>query len=447
MKKNYSISHKLKWILTIVFYITGLNVHGQESVLHLEKMDSVYSEVLSKSYKERNKTFLDELKKETSDKKLYNYYEKKFEGFFKELNEDIVAGQMINVPVVSDKVKTVLSEVKNKNGLSEELNIMLLRNNEANAFTVGENTIFLNIGLFYYLDNEAQLAAILSHEISHLILEHTMSVLKRSYYKKEEDEDNLKSIRSVKVNKSEKAFDYVKNSIYKTEKEKREHELQADSLRFLLFSKTKYEKREFVNALRIIEVYDTLRPSGLETATFKKLFDLPQQKFKDDWLEAEDFSSYNYNAYTEKFDKDSLASHPKTNDRVSHLAEIFPELQLDDSLETSDKNLGELKSIIKHEQIPNLFFNEQYGDVAYISMLNLQSDLNSEYYKNWLGKAFHKIHKARKDYKLNKYLERINPKEQSKSYMQFLSFVWNLKTEELKAIANHYYPKANEDLN
>ncbi len=75
-------------------------------------------------------------------------------------------------------------------------------------------------------------------------------------------------------------------------------------------------------------------------------------------------------------------------------------------------------------------------------MLYLEKDSeNNEFFKEWLGKSFQKIYEARKNYTLNRYLERISPKEQSESYQQFLSFMWNLKLDEIKQIADFYTKK------
>jgi len=93
------------------------------------------------------------------------------------------------------------------------------------------------------------------------------------------------------------------------------------------------------------------------------------------------------------------------------------------------------------ERIPNLFFNEEYGQVIYMSLLRLQNNPNDLHGKEWLGKGFQKIYEARRDYQLNKYLDRISPKDQTESYIQFLSFMWNLKLEELKNIAGFYAAK------
>jgi len=431
-------SHRsLIWLCFFSIFFIIRKCAAQDTLLNLALMDTAYSEKLEVEYETANKLFLESLKKETAEKKLYNYYERRYKAFFKGVREDIESGQMLNFPAISDKVEGVLSQIKKANQLTKNIQVVLLRNNESNAFTIGDNTIFLNIGLFYYLENESQLAAILSHETAHLVLEHTLKALRQSYEDKGQEEEKLKSLRSVQIGRADKAFDYIRSSIYKNENEMRLHEMEADSLGFIFLSNTSYKPQQFIRALEIMASFDTLRPSGVKTETYRQLFDLPEQKFKESWLALEDFSTYNYSAYNEKLNKDSVLSHPKSEDRIKHLQKIFPVLSVKSDV-VSDKDFSNLTKWIKRQEAPNLFFNEQYGDVVYLSMLHLQNDTADEYYKEWLGKAFLKIAEARKNYRLNKYLERINPQQQTKSYRQFLSFMWNLKLEELNTIAQYY---------
>jgi predicted Zn-dependent protease len=50
--------------------------------------------------------------------------------------------------------------------------VILLRSNQANAFTPGAGTIIVNEGLLQLADNEAQVAAVMSHEMAHVLLGH-----------------------------------------------------------------------------------------------------------------------------------------------------------------------------------------------------------------------------------------------------------------------------------
>lgn len=189
--------------------------------------------------------------------------------------------------------------------------------------------------------------------------------------------------------------------------------------------------------------YDTIKPKGLLLDTYHKIFELPNLKFKEEWLKREDFSSYDYSKYKPKFNEDSLKSHPETDARIARLKKLFPELAQNQENTKSSANFDEVQKVAKFEQVPSLDFNEEYGGGVYLCLLRIQENNNDQYYKQWLGKFFQKIYNARKAYTLNRYLERVEPKEQSDSYQQFLNFMWNLNVNELKTIADYYNKKGS----
>jgi predicted Zn-dependent protease len=51
-------------------------------------------------------------------------------------------------------------------------NVVLLKNAQANAFTPGAGTLLLNEGLLQLAENEAQIAAVMAHEMAHVFLQH-----------------------------------------------------------------------------------------------------------------------------------------------------------------------------------------------------------------------------------------------------------------------------------
>ena len=50
--------------------------------------------------------------------------------------------------------------------------IVLLKSRQANAFTPGAGTILINEGLLQFADNEAQVAAVMAHEMAHVLMRH-----------------------------------------------------------------------------------------------------------------------------------------------------------------------------------------------------------------------------------------------------------------------------------
>ncbi len=220
--------------------------------------------------------------------------------------------------------------------------------------------------------------------------------------------------------------------------EKRKLEMQADYLGYVIFKNSDFKKNEFINGLQKLQTFDTISPRELKIETYKKLFDLPKQAFKEKWMKKEDFSLYNYNFYKEKLNKDSLASHPEMTKRIEMLKKTFPELNTSVDPEKPSEAYLALKKTARMEILPNYFHSEDYGLGIYVAMQFLQDGEEEKYYKSWLGKCFSKIYEARKNYNLNRYLDRVEPKNQSESYQQFLNFMWNLSLEEIKNISDYY---------
>jgi hypothetical protein len=125
---------------------------------------------------------------------------------------------------------------------------------------------------------------------------------------------------------------------------------------------------------------------------------------------------------------------------MKKLDKNFPELQAYQTIQPSNE-YKKLNQLAEYNIVPNLMFFEQYGNAIYVCLDNIQKENDIHYYSKLLGENFKKIHQARKEYKLNRYLDAIDPKEHSESYIQFLSFMWNLELEEINQIATHYSTK------
>lgn len=364
-----------------------------------------------------------------------------FKGFSKDFVKEINDGSFVFDKKINDYVQDVLTKLrKNYKNIPYNIDILIAKTNSLNAYCLPNNTFVLNMGLFYWLDNEEQFAAVLSHELAHKILEHTTESKKKRIEElsSKKTANELKTVEKIKYGKSDYAFELFKQKLYTTQEEARKHEFEADSLGFEIFKKSSYSQSEFLNALNLMVRYDTIKPKGLKIEIYRKMFDLPNQKFDEKWMLKEDFSSYNYNLFKEKIDKDSISSHPETVDRISRIKKLFPETEIKTENIKSEK-FDEISTIAELEIVPNLYNTENYGGAIYACLLFLQTETNyEEYYKKWLGSCFSKIYEGRKNYKLNRYLDRIDPKEQSESYQQYLSFVWNLRLYEIKEIADFY---------
>ena len=407
----------------------------------LDTADYAQRKEFAKNYTANNEVLIKDLKTKYSGKagselsKIYKELGKDFESQVK--NKDFTFNSVFDA-----KVKSLIERLrKNNPQIPENLKILIAKNNTPNAYCFADGTFVINMGLFNWLNNDDQLASVISHELGHKITQHTLKAFLNMIDQNQMDKMVVHDIKSTKINRNQRAFDVLKNRIYQKGAKNRKQEMEADSLGYVVFKNSDFKKTEFINTLKRLEDFDTISPRQLKVETYKKFFNLPKQEFKDKWLAKEDFSLYNYDHFNEKLNKDSLKSHPEVTRRINNLKKIFPELKTEIPDEKASESYATLEKIAKMETLPNFFHSEDYGLGIYTSLQFLQDGEEEQYYKNWLGKCFVKIYEARKNYNLNRYLDRVDPKNQSESYQQFLNFMWNLSLDEIKTIADYYQNK------
>jgi predicted Zn-dependent protease len=107
--------------------------------------------------------------------------------------EEVEIGKQVSVDVESKEKLLNNTTVQNYvNGVGQsiakicdrtdvEYKFKVIDKDEINAFACPGGFIYIYTGLLELLDNEAQLAAILSHEISHIVARHSMKKLQNIY--------------------------------------------------------------------------------------------------------------------------------------------------------------------------------------------------------------------------------------------------------------------------
>lgn len=429
--------------LLVLFLFLSVTVFSQNYKV-IDTADYSERSAFVKDFKMHNELFIKELKN-TYSGKVSKDLSKIYKGFEDVFVEEINDKNFTFKSGLENFIQDIISDLrKNNSNVPEKIRVLISKNNYPNAFCLADGTFVINMGLFNWTENKDQMASIISHELAHNILKHNLKLHVKSINENIESVNQVKNIKEQKYNTSSKAFNFLKNQLYEKSELKRKHEVQADSLGYVLYKNAHFKNIEYINALQNMVEFDTISPNEIKMETYKKLFDLPNQKFNENWLKNEDFTSYNYNGFKEKIDKDSIASHPEMTNRIDKLKSLFKELDKDEKATIGDENFKKIRLVTKMEILPNFYHSEEIGLGIYVVMQFLQEDAtleNTEYYKEWIGKYFEKIYEARKTYKLNRYIDVVNPKNHNKSYQQFLSFIWNLKLNEIKTIADYYLKK------
>ncbi len=436
------LKNNMKKALHITFLCLCSIIGFSQGITVIDTSDYSQRTVFIKDFKKSNADFIKKIKVNHSGKvsksltTMYKSFESEFVEEIKDKNFTFKSG-------LEDYIQNIISDLRKDNPLiPAKIEVLIEKSNYPNAYCLANNTFVVNMGLFNWLDNRDQMMAVISHELGHNILDHVLNSQVESIKNNLNESSVVKNLREVKHNRSAKAFDLVKNKIYALKALKRQHEKEADSIGYVLYKKSNKNEFEYVNALKNLLDFDTISPKKLSDKIYLKLYDLPNQKFNKKWLLLDDFTNYNYDGFKQKLDKDSIATHPETEERVASLRSSFEELLLEKKSLPADENYKKIRNLTENEVLPNLFWNEKYGVGIYAAMQFLESEKEDKesqtFYKEWLGKCFEKIYEGRKNYKLNRYLDTVDPKNHSESYQQFLNFMWNLKLEEIKNISDFY---------
>jgi len=371
----------------------------------------------------------------------------------KYINESILKGDYIFYGLFDSIINQTHTRLLQANDiLSSDSRYFVSRDISLNAMSMFFDTYVINLGTFFYMKSIDGFAAIVAHEHAHNYLKHQVQSIKNDYnVNKNVARSAFNELAKQKYGRGTKALDKYKSLMYSNGKINRQHEFEADSLGYIFYKNAGYNADEYLNSFRLMLRYDTIKGGDLDTAIYRKMFDLPQQPFKNEWMKIEDFSGYNYTKIADKLHRDSIKSHPELDERIDNLIRLFPELANTKQMDSVHVDVAytNVRRTAFYELFQSLDIGEDYGFGVYACLSELAdaehyTDEQNKFYRYWLGKYFSKIYQARKNYTLNRSLDKVDPKEHSLGYQQFLSFMWNLKLSEIEAIAKHYSSSALE---
>lgn len=164
---------------------------------------------------------------EVSDEKLMEYLQYNHYG----LRSIMGSGKILYGDPMSEFVNKVASKLmQGQPDKYQHLQFFLLKTNYTNALCMEPGVIFITTGLLAQLENEAQLAYILAHEISHYIEKH----FQRSYVEAGED-----------IHRSNISYEDLTHI-------SKEHEFEADKGGVKIYHEAGYNFEDIVNVFSVL---------------------------------------------------------------------------------------------------------------------------------------------------------------------------------------------------
>lgn len=217
-----------------------------------------------------------------------------------QMNDLLFSGRVLFGDVMTSYVNEVAQVLlKDKPELQNKLRFYVIKSDAVNAFATQQGMIFINTGLLAQVNNEAELAFILSHEIGHFVKNHGLE----GYIEKQKIKSGKGNYRNMSLDK--RVEEYYRYS--------KENEEDADNWGYSLYKDSKYT----TSALE--GVFDVLLYSYLP-------FD--EIEFKYDWIENNSFKipkkykleASKISSITAREEKDdSYSTHPNIQKRKANI--------------------------------------------------------------------------------------------------------------------------------
>lgn len=349
------------------------------------------------------------------------------------INDLLLSGQVLFNDSLTAYVNKVAAEVIRQNPVLADhpVRIFVTKSPEVNAYAFDKGFIFVNIGLLAQLENEAQLAYILSHEIIHIDKKHAVTeyienhrIRNENSYDRSENEERILAQYSFS----------------------KEQEREADVEGLRLIKKTNYSVKAVMGA------FDVLQYSYLpfELPEFKKSF------LEDEYLKLPDTLILKKTAAiksNEDYD-DAKSNHPNIRKRKISIEEDVKEILESGRKKylVSEEEFKTTREIARFELCRIYLLKRDYVNAIYAAYILLQKYPDNLYLKKIIGKSLYNIVINKSDKKANNII-RIN--NSSDYYVGDYSTIEgasqrlyylleNLDAKELNVVALSYVYKAEK---
>ena len=304
----------------------------------------------------------------------------------------------------------------------------------ANAAAYGQGVVLINLGLLQSVQSEDELAFVLCHELSHQYLDHINKRLFTRIDKKysKETQKRLKELKRQEYNVLEELQELVLDLSFENAKHTRYGEREADSLGLVLYTATDYSSEAPLRVMEVLAKADT----SLYTAPldFSTLLNTPSFPFKSRWSYKEPPSPFAKVHHLTQEERDSLRTHPDTEERSAWLSESIT-VRPSEGLKSED--LTSRKREASKEFIA-VYFNKGYLGNSLYQSLRLVDSQDSLWAKGIVALSLYRLAIAREDRHFTENARLPRERAYDEGLEDLLRILHNMRLSDLKALAAAY---------
>ncbi len=420
--------------------------HGQLPQ-HFLAADFVKKDSLSiEKIKQNKASEIAKVKSLQLSKDIKEYIQNRFTGRAEYLTYSIENGDFLIGSPEENYVRNIVHIILKANPvIRQDMLVFVSRSDQPNAYNLGDGTIVVNLGLLNYIDNEAQLAFILCHELAHQYRLHVNRDIqaKAEKYMNKDFQRQLKRTLHQEYQVKKKLTDLLLPGVMSDMRYSRSDESEADSIGLVFLSKTGYDVQQSVTSMDMLDQVD--EEIWKDTLNLMKFFTFADVPARSDWFYYQGSSLGSF-----EYEKDSLADSLKT-----HPDCMVRKAILESQIKRSALQAGKLnvlpedtfkimKMFAEGETIQSYYYTGNIGRAMYLSLRMLEKYPDNVYPRAMESKCLAIFSYLQKNRQVGNFVA-LPSDDHSENYNHFLSFLMELKiVESAKMSYNMVYPENPE---
>ncbi len=375
-----------------------------------------------------------------------HYNKKTKEDYFK--NRDRIISEVtkeISLYAIPDTLLWPLVQKVHKNIIDvnphiKNTRILLIADPTPNAYSIGDGTIVMHVGLLAGLESVDQLAFVICHELAHYILQHATKRLENQVEELNSKifKEKIKKLEDQQYNRNEQIGLVFRNILFNNRYHSRNHERQSDSLAYYLYRNTSYQIHE---SQRLMELFGFIdEPFKDSILHISSEFGCHNQPFQDHWLTSNTSFSFWDKAHQAELEsnkefRDSICTHPDWKERLEGL-KLIAKLHFHNSLqkqELHDDYLS-IKFQASIECVESWYKLERYDKALFLTLHYQNLYPNCQYFRELECLNLIQLYRFTKAHNAAKVLAQSD-KKYSEKYNQYLDFLNSLRLKEILGLA------------
>lgn len=365
-------------------------------------------------------------------------YKTVYSNMYEMVEDLLISSRSVTEHAADNYIKSVLEKIINSNPELKSLGIRVIfsRDYSPNAYSIGEGTIVLNAGLFVFLNNEAEMAFILCHELAHYYLDHSKKRIDRLIRIANSDslKNELKRLSKQEYKVGEQLEKLLKSISFDIHRHGRDGEEEADRIGMQFLKNTGYSGKGFITSMQLMDKIDDT--SLFTPLNLQKVLSFPGYPFKERWIKKESviFGAMNADEASglSKKERDSLKTHPDCSRRIELLADM--------SLKISGRNFQvdevlfmQLKQDFIAEIVEEVYKSGNIGFNLYLSLQMLQAGRNIPLAVYSIVRDLNLIYKHQKEHKLGIIID-SESRYFTEEYNSLLRMLYRLRLSEITGL-------------